>query len=490
MKKRKKKVNYNIPMHKTLTRIVALLLISVIHGHSVLAKDGYSIQLKFTDIKDSTVYLAHYFGKPLPTIYKTDSAKIDKNGNAILKSDTKILGGIYLILLSDKKTYFDFLLDNGKDMSITVTVKDLPSGLQFKNSEDNNAFVEYGRYLLSFSKKQQDIEFEYNNAKTANDSAIITKKLVASAEGLNNYRKDYVSKSPNALLAKIFNALSMPTVPTGPHYLSDGKTNDSSFAYRYYKTHYWDGFDFSDDRLIHTPIYDIRLDEYINKLTYPHEDSVIKECKFLLQKTAKSPELFKYSLWWLTYNAENSKIMGMDAVFVYLVENYYMKGYAIWLTPEELEKYISSARKIAPNVIGNIAPDIKLTDANGKEQTLHTQKAKYTVLVFWSPDCGHCKEEMPKIDSLYRAVLKKKGVSMYAVSTYDEEKLWKDYIKEHKLEEWVHVWDPKRLSNFRHDYNVYMTPIIYVLDEKKIIRAKRIDYSNIAGLLEALEKKK
>lgn len=475
-------------MRMSNTKAALLLSAFFTFINLVSAKDGYNIQLKFTDIRDSTIYLAHYFGKPLPTIYKTDSAHVDKNGIAVLKSDTKILGGIYLILLSDKKTYFDFLLDNGNSMSINITVKDLPGSLKFSNSPENDAFVEYGKFLTKFGKNQQDLEFEYNNAKTAADSANVRKRLTIAGEELTKYRKETIAKKPQSLLAKIFNALSMPEVPPGPHYLPDGKTPDSAYAYRYFKTHYWDSFDFNDDRLIHTPIYDTRLEEYINKLTYPYEDSVIKECKYLLDKTAKSPELFKYTLWWLTYNAENSKIMGMDAVFVYLVENYYMKGAAVWLTSEELQKYLTAARKIAPNVIGNIAPEIKLPDLNNKEQSLHGQKAKYTLLIFWSPDCGHCKEEMPKIDSLYRVYLKKKGLAIYAVSTYDEEKLWKDYIKEHKIEDWVHTWDPKRISNFREEYNVYMTPIIYVLDEKKIIKAKRIDYSNIAGLLESLEK--
>ena len=52
---------------------------------SLLAKDGYRIQLKLTDRKDSMVYLAHYYGKNFPTVYKSDSAKLDKNGNAVFE---------------------------------------------------------------------------------------------------------------------------------------------------------------------------------------------------------------------------------------------------------------------------------------------------------------------------------------------------------------------------------------------------------------------
>ncbi|HLO70129.1 MAG TPA: redoxin domain-containing protein [Flavipsychrobacter sp.] len=469
-------------------KIISVVILSL-HTLSVCAKDGYKVQLKFTDIKDSMVYLAHYFGKPLPTIFKTDSARIDKNGLALMQGKEKILGGIYIIILEDKKTYFDVLLNNGDDIGITVTVKDLPLGLKYSNSPENTYFQEYTRFISGYGERQMALQKNLASAKNRVDSETISLKITDEVRVLNDFRQSFRKKYPQAMLTKVFSAMDMPVVPEGPHYLTDGKTIDSTFPYRYFKEHYWDGFDFKDDRLVHAPIYDSRLEEYFSKLVVPHEDSVIKEANILLAKTKNSPELYKYTLWWVTHYAEESKIMGMDAVFVYLAENYYMKGAATWLNSEELQKYISHARKIAPNVIGNIAPDINLPDDKGKMQSLKNIQDKYTLLLFWSPDCGHCKQEIPKIDSMYRAFLKSKGVKIYAVSTYEDEKLWKDYIKENKLEDWIHVWDPKRESDFREKYNVYMTPITYVLDDKKIIKGKKLDYINIAGLIEALEKK-
>lgn len=472
-----------------MTRLfkIVLIILSFLTVQSS-AKDGYRVQLKFTDVKDTMVYLAHYFGKPLPTIFKTDSVKLDKNGIGIMQGKEKILGGIYIIILEDKKTYFDVLLNNGDDISITVSLRELPLGIKYTNSPENDYFMDYSRFIANYGQKQMGLDKQLQNAKTNTDSNKIKNKINDELKELNSFRNSFMSKHPQAMLTKVFKAMDVPVVPPGPHYLADGKTLDTTFAYYYYKQHYWDGFDFTDDRLINTPIYDSRLEEYFSKLVVPHEDSVIKEGVILLAKTKNSPELFKYTLWWITHYSEESKIMGMDAVFVYMVENYYMKGEATWLKPDELQKYISHARKIAPNVIGNLAPDIKLPDVNGKEQSLSKIDAKYILLLFWSPDCGHCKQEVPKIDSMYKAYYKKKGVKIYAVSTYDDEKVWKDYIKENKLDEWIHVWDPKRESNFREDYNVYMTPITYLLDDKKIIKGKKLDYVNIAGLIDAIER--
>ena len=215
-----------------------------------------------------------------------------------------------------------------------------------------------------------------------------------------------------------------------------------------------------------------------------------KEADVLLKKCKGTKDMFHYTLWWLTRYVENSKVMGMDEVFVYLVENYYMKGDAFWLKPEELEKYIDRARKIAPNVIGNLAPEIKLPNiATKKTESLHAQKGKYTLVIFYSPNCGHCQHEMPSIDSLYKAMLKDKGVKMYTVATEGEEKAISDFIKKYNMGEWTNTWDNDHTSDYHSKFDVYSTPTIYLLDEKKIIRGKRLDHHNIASLIEMLEKK-
>ncbi|MBS1782318.1 MAG: DUF5106 domain-containing protein [Bacteroidetes bacterium] len=469
---------------KKCTLLALLALVGLVQP--LIAKDGYRIQLNLNGAKDSMVFLAHYYGKPLPTIYKTDSARIDKNGRAILQNKEYTLGGIYILMLQDKKTYLEFLLNNGDDFTINADVAKLPDGVTYKNSEENQHFQQYVNFLTVFSKKQESLQQQMASAKTASDSTLVRNKIISSGKDLINYRRDYVKRNPNSLLASIFGALEVPEIPEGEHLLPNGK-KDSLFAYHFYKQHYWDGFHFQDDRLINTPIYEQKLDEYINKVVPPIEDSVIKESDWLLSKTRGQKELFKYTLWWLTRNAENSKIMGMDRVFVYLVENYFMKGDAYWLDNEGLGKYYDRAAKITPNLIGRVAPEIKMIGLDGKEKTLSSIKAKYTIVAFWDPTCGHCTKEIPALDSVYKAVLKQKDVKVFAIRTEGDVKLWKDFIQKNKLTDWTNVYDPEHQSNYRAMYDVYSTPVIYLLDEKKIIRGKRLDHNNVLEVINMLE---
>lgn len=473
---------------KRISFIAVLFLGMVIPA---IARHGYKIQLKIPGVKDSMVYLTHYYGKPLPTIYKKDSARFDKNGVAVFKSnDSSFTGGIYMMLLGDRKTYFEFLLNSGDDISMTADLAKLPEGVKFKNSPENDRFQEYVDFLSGYSKQQQALQKEYKEAKNAEDSAAVRKKASASSKDLTNYRKNYTAKYPNTLLAAIFKALSLPQVPEGVHYLPDGVTRDSAFAYNYYKSHFWDDLDLQDDRLIHAPIYDAKLEEYFTKLVLPWPDSMEKEADMLLRKAKGTKDMFKYTLWWLTRHVENSKVMGMDEVFVYLVENYYMKGDAFWLTNDELTKYVDRAQKIAPNVIGNIAPEIKVPNIMTKKmESLYDIKAKYTLVIFYAPSCGHCQHEVPALDSLYRAELKAKGVKVLSIATEGEEKAITDFIAKYKLEGWTNAWDHDHVGDWRGKYDVYSTPTIYLLDEKKIIRGKRIDHTNLGGLIDMLERR-
>jgi thiol-disulfide isomerase/thioredoxin len=477
-------------MKVIFTKIILLLAIITGMSISAQAKAGFKINVRFTDAKDSLIYLCHYYGKG-STVYKDDSARLSKNGEAKFKCDTAITGGIYLFYFADKSASMEFILKNGDDFSMEVAKGNIYQSAQFKGTTENNLFYDYQRYLMGYSKEFQKIEAELATCKNKKDSTDVYDKIRVKSKELNVYRREFNAKNPTTLMSKIFNAVEEPEIPTELPTLPDGK-KDSLYPRNYFKKHFWDKFDQQDDRLIITPLYERKLDDYMNRLVVPVSDSVIAACNELIAKTKGTKEMYKFTLHHLTYWTETSKIMGMDAAFVYLVENYYMKGLAPWADSTYLNKLIDRAKKISPNMIGNNALDIRCTDSNYNVKPLSSINAKYTVLIFWSPSCGHCEKEIPQFDSLYRAALKKYGVQFYAVmAENDELQKWKDFIKKNDLiDGWNHVLDPQNKTNFRGFYDVYSTPTIYLLDENKIIRGKRIDHTNILGLIEWLEKNK
>lgn len=470
-----------------------LLLSAVCAG----AKDGYKVEVRFShDIPDSMVYLVHYFGKS-GTLVKADSARVSHKKKILFERKQKITGGSYLLAFNRNSQFIEFLLDNGADFSITADTGKGNSGginldqVAFSNSPENSRYLEYNKLMETLGNKHQDILKKMAAATNGKDSLALSKAFKPLQDQQLNFRKTYSNKYPNTLLSSIFNALTPPEIPEGAHYLEDGTTPDSTYAYRYFQSHYWDNFDFNDPRLLNTPIYDPKLNDYFDKWLYPIPDTINSEADKILAKTKNNPELFKYTLRSLSNMALKSKVMGMDEVFVHLAEKYYMKGEAYWLDSAGLAWYEDRARKLSPTTLGNIAPDLAMQDIwTTKDRPLHAVKADYTLLVIWAYDCGHCRKEIPQLDSLYRSQLKQKGLKVYSVASGGDLTEIQKFVESMGIKDWINVADFNASTQFKSKYDAYTTPKIYLMDKDLKIIGKGLDHSNIYGLIEHYEKKK
>ena len=477
-------------MNKLRLSFVLSFLSFILLSASAVAKDGYKININFTDVEaDAKVFLCHYYGKG-GTVFKDDSVTL-KNGSGLIQSSKKIEGGIYLLLFADQSANMELILQNGDNFSLTTTKKDFVSNLKLKGKSENNLFYGYQRFLIDYGKGFNKLKDAYAKAGNKQDSVAIGEQMSKKGKELINYRKGVIKTQPKAFLASLFRALAEPEVPEYKDWpLNDEGKKDSTFPSRYYQQHYWDGYDFQDDRLIFTPMYEPKLKNYMDRWVVPIPDTVMVACDALLKKAEGADETFKYTLWYLTRWAETSKIMGMEEVFVYLVEEYYIGGKATWLKPEQLQKYIKRAEDIAPNMIGKPAMDIRVRNMANQVTPLSSVSAKYTLLVFFEADCGHCKKELPKLDSLYKSELYKYGLKIFAVESSNEVDKWKKLVKDLNLKfGWMHVYDPDRSTNFRKFYDVYVTPTIYLLDENKTIIGRRVNHSNVLDVIKNHEKR-
>ena len=116
----------------------------------------------------------------------------------------------------------------------------------------------------------------------------------------------------------------------------------------------------------HTPLFHSKMEQYLDKMTAKIPDSIIVSANILVNKSKVNDEIFRYVVSHITSKYERSKIMGMDAVFVNMVENYYITKMCPWVEEEQLEKIIERAEKISPNLIGKVAPEF--IDVYGRHQ--------------------------------------------------------------------------------------------------------------------------
>ncbi|MBI3502453.1 MAG: DUF5106 domain-containing protein [Bacteroidetes bacterium] len=466
--------------------LISLFPYSLIPSHA----QGYVIKGRIKGLHDTVCYFGNHYGAKQ---YVRDTARVDKNGNFVFKGNKKLEGGIYLIVPPSKK-YFEMLIDKEQDFSFeTDTSTKFVEHMKIKNSEDNSLFYKYltyineeGRKTEPFRKRITEIKKDSLAAISKKDSLkILQDKISAIDKEVLKYQDDFMKTHPASFLSVIFKAQRDVEIPEAPM-LPNGR-KDSTFQYKYYKAHYWDNLPLSDGRLLRTPIFHNKLKYYLDKIILQHPDSLNKELDWLVEQTKGDKEMFKYIVWYATTTYETSNIMGMDAVFVHMVDLYYATWKAYWVDSTQNQKIIHRGMTLKPLLIGKPAPVIIMQDSLDKNISLYEVKSKYTVLIFWDPDCGHCQKIVPKLKELYDSKLKAKGVAVYSVDIEHVDEKWKKFINDHKLN-FINVHDKYSQYFLRELFDIYSTPVIYLLDEKKRIKAKRLDVEQLDGFIDHLEK--
>jgi peroxiredoxin len=460
--------------------VFALLFTTPASSQSANAKTksgGYEITVKVNGLKDSLCHLANYYGEKQ---YLKDSAYASSNGTVIFKGDTALAGGIYLFVFPNK-TYFEMLVDKEQHFTMECDLGNVINTMKIKNSSDNSDFYTYLKFIQERSMEIEPLRHERKvktDAKEPTDS--LDAKIKKVDQQVISYKQNYIESHPGKFLSAILKGSQEPEIPEVP-VLANGK-KDSLFAYYYYKAHYFDNLDLADERLLRTPIYHNRLSSYLKNMVLQHPDSLIKETDILIQKAKPNRETFKYVVWYTTNTYETSNIMGLDEVFVFLVKKYYTKEDAYWVDDATLYKIQDRARILEPILIGKKAKNLVLTDSNNVARALYDVNAAYTLLLFWDPDCGHCKKEVPVVKAAYDK-FRSKGVMVYAVCTEVEMDKWKKFIRENNLD-WINVADPQLHNNFRQDFDIQTTPQLFVLDRDKKIIAKKINAETLEKILE------
>ncbi len=470
-------------------KLRAILLVFAMVSFSTFAMaQGYEIQVTLKPFSNQYVYLGYHYGKIKAL---ADSVKLDANSKGVFKGKEKLPGGIYFLVSPQKQIMLELLIDRDQQFSVSADSALLPQSIVYNGTAENSAFQQYSIMASRNGQVVNQLQQSLRSGLPAKDSIAAVEKIRGINERMQHYRDSITKKDPTSFLTMLFKAMKEPVVPPAPK-LPNGKT-DSSFGYRYFKSHYWDGVEFDDERLVRTPFFEPKVERYFRDLVVPQSDSIIKEVDNMLLPARATPEMFKFLLVKFVQQYINPEYMGQDAVFVHLFEKYINTGKAPFFTKQYREFVDKRAYSLMANLIGQPAADLDMVDSAGKRMKLYDVKAPYTVVVFWDPTCGHCKEVVPKVDSIYKAKWKAQGVKVYGVKVDGPADEWKKFIAQYELKDWLHVYQLPSTEEaisaagrpgFRQLYDVYQTPIIYLLDKDKRIVAKKLSYLQVDDVLQ------
>ncbi|PLK45467.1 TlpA family protein disulfide reductase [Emticicia sp. TH156] len=460
--------------HRTHLFLVAFLFSIV----SLSAQQpGHSIKVRLKGMPEGrTCHLAHFFG--YNQYIKVDSARVE-NGMLDFKGKDPLKGGIYLIVLSPTK-YYDFAVD-GKEqfMEIESDTTDFVGKVKFKGSKENDLLFTYRRFLQDKNKEAEAVN---NAARGKNDPATqdnVRKQMAQIQADVEAYMKAFTKNNAGTFVAKVVKSNVEPELPTVLPKKANGRP-DSTYLFNYYKAHFFDHIDFADERLLRSPFLHSRLERYFKDLVYQVTDSINRDADRVLKLAKGNTEVYRFVLWQITNKYENSEIVGLDGVFVHLAENYYLKN-APWLDSTQRAKFKERVDIMKPLQTGLVFPQLIVTDSTGREHTPMQSKTKYTVVYFYDPDCGHCRDSAPKLVNFYNA--NKGKVTVYNISIINDRKKISSFINTYKTHELINVWDTRNRYVYAKDFDVYSTPTNYILDKNKRIIARRIPVEKIEDFL-------
>ncbi len=450
-----------------------LLSLQPIVASAQSSLETFTIKVSIKGLSNQPLYLGYYFADKQ---YIRDTTRINEKGEAVFELSKKPERGMYLVVLESKK-WFEIVIDSTKNIAISTDSADLAGKLKVSDYQ-NKAFYYYLNTLSSLSK---EVEILKSSSQAGKDSLIAIKE-----KEFMGFRDKFLKEHPGSFFGKVLQASRDPEVPDPPK-ASNGRP-DSVWQYNYYKSHYWDFTDLTDEGLLRTPVFFPRFERFFEKVIPQIPDSIIAEADRFIKKVTPNKEMFRYVVHTMATKFENTKIMGQDKVLLYLLEEYYAKDKVWWVDTADLIKIVDRIRFMKNNQIGMKAVNMVMEDSLGRVHSLYQIQAPFTIVYFWDSGCSHCQKETPKIYEVFEKY-KDKGLKSFVVCTEREKQGWLKYIRENKLH-WLNVIDVYPRNNFRVDYDVMTTPQLFLLDENKNIIAKKIEAETLEKILENELKRK
>jgi len=435
-------------------------------------KNLRDITIKINSKSDTMLYLISYYGDRKIVL---DSAYKDKKKpNYFQFKNIEALPGIYLLANQNRFQLLEFVIDKSNKIFIESDTFDIINRIKVKNSPESEIFFNYVKGISKLQKELKmfadSLTFYKNNKKTTEYQQNLTHYQEKSIE-LRAFTDNYITLHPNELFTKSLKMnreIFMPNLPR----LEDGRL-DSAWGWYYYKAHFWDNVDFTDERMLRTPIFFKKFKTYIEDIIYQHPDSLKIDIDHFVESKLIENEFYKFIISWLTNHYEKSNVVGFDAVFVHLAEKYFINKKAYWISENDLRILSKRSAQVKKILIGEPIPELIMPDTAAKFISNLSLKNRYVIMWFWDTDCSHCALETPILLKYYNKYKTKLDLEVYAVSMETNLENLKQYIKTNNLS-WINVGGKVANIDISEVFDITSTPSVFVFDEKRKIILKNI----------------
>lgn len=400
------------------------------------------IKVKIENHQDSIYYLLKYKSDKTHTILDKSSVSDDYK---TFTNDINYDEGIYVLADSEQNPLFEILL--GKDQKFSIHVEELMDlgSYKVKGCKETSAYFDiYSKTTLNklhIKALESEMEFFPDNVRKIDSIKLKHNEYLESIriKYLNSFLDTYIYFNKEIIV---------------PEEYKDNKE-------QYIIDHYFDDVLFGDTRILNTRLLKNKLDDYFDNYMSKQTPEVI--CQKIddlismindseLRVQGSESSIRDYVLWYLYSKYFNPENIENELVYIHLVDNYFSKLEIENLTDNIRKEIIKRADILRDITIRKTAPTFSFTDDNGDTICLDSIKSKYTVLLFFKPDCQKCIR-----DKRILGLIKKRRNDLTVLEINISE---------------------DNYNNVSHDiikkYDVMTTPTIYLLNKNKEIIAKNI----------------
>ncbi len=442
----------------------------------------FNIQFKIKGMENQEAILAYNYGEKK---FIADTIKFDQTGTGAIKGKKSLEDGTYLLAFpSLNLNSFEFIIRETAFQLSTDTFN-MPQNMVVKGSVENQVMYDDLKKTITVGKQVDSLNSVIHNEELSEKvREEAESKLEKLSTDFTKGREASIEKNPNALYNKILNALRDVPMKSKPD--EEGTAAPDNFAYNYFINHYWDNIDFTDVALIKSPVVIPRVLRFFEQI-YQQPDSINSAIDILLSKAAVNDESFKILSSEIINKYAKSNIMGQEAIYVHMLDKYYLTGKAPWVDQETLGKMKERADALRPTLLGKKAPDITVYDLDNRPINFYQaiDKNNYTILAFWNSECSHCKKEIPELMKVWNDSLRNQfNVGVFSISTEVEKEHVVKFIEENHMNQgFTNGYDPTGRSNFRKLYDILSTPVVIILDKDKKIIAKKVAVKDITYVI-------
>jgi len=450
---------------RTITSILLTLMVG-----TMLAQGSYTMDGTLKGLPSKKIFLLSYYGEKTTPV---DSAFTDSLGRFRFVFSSKRIPGQYRIQWGPNGSLD--MIWNRENISFNTDSQSPEDSLKVISSIENQIYHNYLK-LERIGQAKLELLMSIVDFYPVKDSfyQLTTREFENTQMGLRNTLDSLAGLYPTSFAVRIFKVGQSPYIPA---------SLNREERLKFMRQHFLDKVDFTDTALLYSNAFANKAFSYLAFYSNPRmtqkqlEPEFIKMVTVILSAASVNAVVYKFLLDYLVGGFDK---FHFDEVITYIAENF-QDPFACEDQSRKtaLQKKLDTFKKIA---VGKIAPDIEVKDDKARLQKLSGIQSEYTLLIFWSTECSHCLDMMPRVKALYDAQ-KVKRFEVMAVSIDTSFNAWTSFIKKEKLN-WINVSDLKGFSSkAADDYNIYATPTMFLLDRGKKILSKPISYRELEQAL-------